>query len=81
MVETLKERKLPAWYLCALLHYQGDTLWSVGFCRRKATRGGLKDSWEWVENLSHSDALALIKANERRIVRCTPGDLSKIVRS
>jgi hypothetical protein len=85
MVETSqvsRQRKIQAWYICALLHYQGkvdnhDT-WAVGLLRRTADVGGLKDKWEFVEGLDYDSAKDFIDNVKPRLVRASPGDLKHI---
>ena len=73
-----KPRKMPAWYVMALLHYQGDGAWSVGLLRRSVSTDGLTDTWEWVENLSKEAATEFMAHNQPRMARCTPGDVRKV---
>lgn len=87
MVETQnvpRKRKVRAWYICALLHYQGkvnnhDT-WAVGLLRRHVELDGLKSRWEFIEGLDYESAKDLMDQVKPRLVRCTAGDLKHVMR-
>lgn len=85
MVEATQKprRKIQAWYICALLHYQGKVndhdLWAVGLLRRTATPDGLQNKWEFVENLDYDSAKEFMDNVKPRLVRCTPGDLRQVM--
>lgn len=84
MVETTevpRKKHIQAWYLCALLHYQGKhnnaELWTVALLRKGITIKGITTKWEFIENLDYDTALAFIDEVKPRLVKCTPGDLKK----
>lgn len=82
--EAPRKRKIQAWYICALLHYQGKVnekeVWCVALLRRHATTEGLHNKWEFIEGLDFDAAKDMLDNVKPRLVRCTPGDLKKVVR-
>lgn len=78
-----RRRQIQAWYICALLHYQGKTdgvdMWAVGLLRRHIATDGLKDRWEFIEGLDWDSAQEILKDVKPRLVRCTAGDLKKVM--
>lgn len=84
VVKPEDAKRLPkAWYICALLYYQGKQnevdLWTVGLLRRSVTLKGIQNSWDYVENLSFKQAQDMLKDMKPRLVRATAGDIRKVV--
>lgn len=83
MVETLTKRRIQAWYLCALLHYQGKVnnqdQWCVALLRKHVTTNGVQTKWEFLENMDFESATEMLEYVKPRLVRCTPGDLKKVI--
>lgn len=78
-----RKRQIQAWYICALLHYQGKVgdkeAWAVGLLRRHVSGSDLVNRWEFIEGLEYERAKEILDHIKPRLVRATAGDIKGVM--